>query len=254
MRCKLLYIMLVMVGQIIAAPAPGPHASTTSFGGTTAAIDTTGVNLIVAFEFCGGAVSPPAPTDSQGNAWTVSPGGNVSDGASNTVNAWYVIGPSTSATHTFTANNAQCIISLTTYTGSSGGTDGNHVGAKMTTPTQALTAITPTVINDLFIGAGFEPTGMPDATFAPCNNENASTNCNNTHFTYAQLERQTVSSSLIVTYWGTTTSLNALTTVWKVNNSFNGLITHMAFKADAISAAGSNLQGPSKLVGPGVIQ
>lgn len=140
-------------------------SSTQSTSGASPAINTTGATLIVIQESRFGA-TPGAPTDSAGNTWTAL--ANHNDGGAYHVRYYYVCGPTTSASHTFTPGSATWT-SIAAFSGTvtsdcyDAGTDQS---AKATTTTSYLPAITPSQSGNLIVSSATENTGGADSFFA----------------------------------------------------------------------------------------
>jgi hypothetical protein len=73
--------------------------------GTTGSINTTGVSTLYLICIQKGGTSPLTPSDSASNTWTRIGSQISSPGGTLTIDRWYVKGPTTSSTHTFTVTN-----------------------------------------------------------------------------------------------------------------------------------------------------
>lgn len=93
-------------------------------GGTSTAINTTGATLLV-FHVArfGGNTTSSAPSDSAGNTWTALTVHTEGTGGSGTYSKiWYVLNPTTNASHTFTytSTGAGCIFQVSAFSGVAG--------------------------------------------------------------------------------------------------------------------------------------
>jgi len=128
----------------------GPHTAAGYSTGTgttpvtTSAINTTGQNFI---GICatGSSGNETAPTDSQNNVWLKANTQNE-DGDSQ-VTLWYVIGPTTSALHTFTMSGQAPALAVFTASGVASGPD-QQSSTQGSSP-QSSGGMTPTNANEL---------------------------------------------------------------------------------------------------------
>ena len=125
----------------------------TYFDNTSAAIDTTGANLIVTVQ--GGLNYGDLPWDSAGNSYTDAL--SVSEAtAPNYLRFCYCYGPTTSATHTFRQNNSSIYCGLVVAAFGGAQTGPLDASTNSTTSASAVTtlspgSITPTMSNEVLI-------------------------------------------------------------------------------------------------------
>ena len=170
--------------RIITAAAPSGIAfigSVEAAGGqaspqTTAAMDTTGANLLVCAVSAFAGVAEPTVTDSKGNSWTPKTGFGSNSGR---VRLHFSVPTSVGAGHTFEASNASDMYGTIIAMAFSGANsspfdnengDGNDVGVSSTQPG----SLTPSQNNSLIIAAcspadqGAFPYGV-DSSFIEAN-------------------------------------------------------------------------------------
>lgn len=139
-------------GYLVSALKQGTSAGS----GNTAAIDTTGANLLVAIVCDLAGAGAVTPTDSKSNTWTaLTP--NV-DGASARLTIWYSYGGTVGSSHTFAANGTGTFasISVAAFSGSaSSPLDQQNKAASGNSSVTSLAtgSITPTQDNELLIFA-----------------------------------------------------------------------------------------------------
>lgn len=94
-------LLLALASPSQAAITAGAHTSACTNGGntTTAAINTTGASLLIVL---GGGFSAPSISDSASNSWTALTDYPEAGGSQPRVKFYYVVNPTTSATHTVT--------------------------------------------------------------------------------------------------------------------------------------------------------
>jgi hypothetical protein len=132
--------------------------------GPSSAIDTTGASLLVAAVswYPGGFIT--SLTDSEGNTWTPLTEYAAGDGA---VRLYYVINPSTSATHTFSVSGTNCYpaLAVASFIRTAAFDDENGAASASAT-TRNTGSVTPAGDNELFVtGLAFNDTSLAgDAT------------------------------------------------------------------------------------------
>lgn len=132
----------------------GAHASAGGLNGaTTAAVDTTGANLIVIASCFEASLSPPVISDSKLNSWT--PLTEDNGAGSNSIQLWYCAGATVGAGHTFTItrSGAAPAIAVAAFSGTSAAPfDVEVYGSDVNSSTTSIfNTITPTEDNELVV-------------------------------------------------------------------------------------------------------
>lgn len=159
-----LLLLLTLGWDLQAAPALKSHTTCNVVGNTctTGAIDNTGATVIVAYESClyGNATTSVVITDSSSNTWSsltlqgpVTGGGTVVFGQ-----LFYVVGPTVTASQTFTetSNQTACTLFVASFSGtlSSSALDtssGANSGSTVNPSTIQPGSITPGASGELLI-------------------------------------------------------------------------------------------------------
>jgi hypothetical protein len=124
------------------------HVATGANGVPSAAIDTTGANLIVISQ-SGVSSGTSAPTDSKGNTWTAL---TEYSGGSTSVQLFYCSNPTVGAGHTFTPHGVSVSIAVSAFSETLNAIpDGSSGAGSASATTQQPGSLTPSVDNCLVV-------------------------------------------------------------------------------------------------------
>ena len=145
-----LLIPLPATAQIalLAHTAAGFSSGSGSSPVTTSAIDTSGASMI-ALCATGARANVSAPSDSASNTWLLA--NTQKEDGDLQVSLWYVIGPATSASHTFTFRGQSPAGAVMAFSNVASGPDQQSQSIKGLRGALASGAVTPTNANELVL-------------------------------------------------------------------------------------------------------
>lgn len=140
------------------------QATGASTGATTAAVDTTGANLLIVHASCYGGGDAPTISDSKGNTWTarISVGGGTDARSS----IWYCYGGTVGSGHTFTISgtNTYAVVYVQAWSGIAASAYDVENGANANATTIQPGSVTPSQNNVLIVSGFSENRGAFTAT------------------------------------------------------------------------------------------
>jgi hypothetical protein len=130
---------------------PVAHATVKgSNGGTTAGVNTTGADLLVAvISYYNGAGASPVPTDSNANTWTQI--GTTQAGSNTSVKMFYVASPTVGTGHTFSSTSSGASSFSSMEIGAWSGSAASPLDQTSQAAAKQAGSVTPTQDNELLV-------------------------------------------------------------------------------------------------------